>query len=255
MNFSSAILESLRKNGATTVAGFGTFYLKNTNAVVEQSGKHILPPGKEIAFASEFNDNSADLTKFIASEKQIPQFDAELEVKKLVNFWNGTLEKEQKLNVENIGSFSLDDSKIHFSGLRLENHSPDFYGLEQISISEIKKSAQVSQKVAAEKEYKFSNSLWWLMPLIAAVSALLYFGITQPELIFGKKSFQKNSEKPVQKAVKPIVQKDSAQIAATADSAKTDSAAAVPIKAPVKKWSSKKYSKSKWKKSKKRQNR
>ena len=154
MNFSSVILDSLQKNGPTSVSGFGTFYLKNTNAVVDQDTKNILPPGKEIAFNADFKGNAIRLANFISKEKNIPLIDAEIEVRKLVNFWNGTLDKEKKLIVENLGTFSLDDSKIHFSGSRTENLSPDFYGLEQINISEIKKPRIYSKQKSKERNYE-----------------------------------------------------------------------------------------------------
>ena len=72
MNFSSVILDSLQKNGPTSVSGFGTFYLKNTNAVVDQDTKNILPPGNEIAFNADFKGNAIRLANFISKEKKIP---------------------------------------------------------------------------------------------------------------------------------------------------------------------------------------
>lgn len=257
MNFSSVILDSLQKNGPTSVSGFGTFYLKNTNAVVDQDTKNILPPGKEIAFNADFKGNAIRLANFISKEKNIPLIDAEIEVRKLVNFWNGTLDKEKELIVENLGTFSLDDSKVHFSGLRTENLSPDFYGLEQINISEIKKPRIYSKQKSKENSYQFSNSIWWVLPIILGIGAITYFGITQPEYIFGKKSFNNKlpDEKPFQKVVKDSLKVDSTKI--KEDSIRTDSIEGVAItpKTSAKKWSSKNYSKSKWKKSKKRQNR
>lgn len=68
MNFSSVILDSC-KNPPTSVSGFGTFYLKNTNAVVDQDTKNILPPGNEIAFNADFKGNAIRLANFISKEK------------------------------------------------------------------------------------------------------------------------------------------------------------------------------------------
>lgn len=70
MNFSELLLDSIQKNGATSINGFGTFYLKNTNALVDQESKNILPPGNEIAFSTEFDGVTTDFPKFIASEKK-----------------------------------------------------------------------------------------------------------------------------------------------------------------------------------------
>ena len=258
MNFSFLILEFLKHQGSVPVPGFGTFYLKNTNALVDADGKSILPPGREVAFTTDISPAETGFAQFIAQQRNIPLVDAEIEVKKQTNFWNSILEKDGKAEVENVGTFFLDDSKIHFTGSRTENLSPDFYGLEEINLSEIKNSGNLSKTGESQNSYHFSKYIYWIVPLVLAILGLTYFGISQPEKIFGKKSFGNGLEnKPVQKVIKDSLKKDSVSTANPAlDSLKTDSLKpAVIAKAPAKKWSSKKYSTSKWKKSKKRQNR
>ena len=262
MNFSFLILEFLKQQGNVPVPGFGTFYLKNTNALVDEDGKSILPPGKEVAFKISDSSSDSAFAKFIAQRKNIPLIDAEIEMKKQTNFWYSVLEKEGKFVLENIGTFLLSDSQIHFTGNRTENLSPDFYGLEEIHLSQINNSGNLPKTEANKSSYRFSKTLYWLVPLLLGVSGLAYFGITQPELIFGKKSFGNGLEPvPTSKIVKETVKIDSIKqdslmmINPVVDSAKADSLqskAIAPV--PVTKWSSKKYSKSKWKKSKKRQN-
>lgn len=256
MNFSSLLLEFLNKHGSVSIAGFGTFTLKNINAAMDKESGSILPPGKEVAFRTDFEGNeNNNFAEFIAGQRNVPLIDAEIEIKKQVNFWNSTLEKEEKVSVENIGDFYLDDSKIHFTGNRTENLSPDFYGLEEINLSEIKHS-KISGD--SEKAYRFSKTAYWIIPLLAGIAAITYFGVTQPETIFGKKSFANGFEKkPVQKIKKDSVKTDSAAaVHPILDSVKADSikAAATALTTPVKKWSSKNHSNSQWKKAKKRQN-
>lgn len=256
MNFSSLILEFLNKHGSVGIPGFGTFYLKNINAAMDKESGSILPPGKEVAFRTDFEEKeNNDFAEFIAEQKNIPLIDAEIEIKKQVNFWNSTLEKEEKVSVRNIGDFFLDDSKIHFTGSRTENLSPDFYGLEEIHLSEIKNS-----KIAAnsDKPYRFSKTVYWIIPLLTGIAAITYLGITQPETIFGKKSFPDGFEKKtVQKIKKDSVKTDSAAaVHPILDSIKADSikSAAKALTTPAKKWSSKNHTNSQWKKAKKRQN-
>ncbi|MBH1958614.1 MAG: hypothetical protein I8H68_00740 [Flavobacteriia bacterium] len=257
MNFSFLILEFLKQQGQVPVPGFGTFYLKNTNALVDEDAQNILPPGKEVAFK---NDNSAadgSFARYIAQQKNIPLIDAEIEVKKQTNFWYLTLEKEGKFVLENVGTFILDDSQIYFTGKRTDNLSPDFYGLEEINISEIKNSNKLLKNSGKNSSYRFSKPVYWVLPLVLVISGLTYYAIAQPEEIFGKKSFKNGLEtKPVEKIVKDSIKKDSATIInPVLDSAKNDSSKpAVVVPVPVKKWTSKNYSKSKWKKAKKRQN-
>ncbi len=251
MDFSSLIIEFLEKHGSVAVSGFGSFRLKKTNAVVDKDGKSILPPGKEITFRTDNENSNTDFAKFVSERKNIPLIDAEIEIKKQVNFWNAHLHKNKELAVENIGAFFLEDSKINFIGNRTENISPDFYGLEEIKFSEIKSISASS--------YRFSSSAYWVLLLIGGILTITYFGIVQPEKIFGKKSFGKGELlKPLPKVEKDTIKKDSAvaeKNIAVSDSMQKDTLkTAAIIKTPVKKWSSKKYSNSQWKKKKKRRN-
>ena len=254
MNFPLLLLELLKKQGSVSLPGFGTFYLHTVNAVLDKEGKNILPPGAEVAFKTDLSGNGNEFATFISAQKNISFVEAEAEIKKQINYWNATLLKDKQVEVEHLGTFFLEDSKMIFSGNRTENLSADFYGLEEINISEIKNS-----KNKSGSSYRLSKSVYWITPLILGVLALTYFGITQPETIFGKKSFTNETPK---KEVTPIkidsVKIDSLNAVRIAmDSIKNDSLqkAISPIKAPAKKWSSKNYSKSKWKKPRKQQNR
>ncbi|QOW11302.1 hypothetical protein Q73A0000_13500 [Kaistella flava (ex Peng et al. 2021)] len=247
MNFHLFLLEFLKKPGSVSLPGFGTFYLHTINAVLDKEGKNILPPGAEVAFKTDVSGNGNDFANFLSTQKNIPLIDAEIEIKKQINYWNATLHKEKKVSVENLGTFFLEDSKMIFSGNRAENLSADFYGLEEINISEIKNSPNKSGN-----SYQLSKSFYWITPMIIGILGLTYFGVTQPEMIFGQKSFKNETPK---KEVTPIkidsVKIDSLNaIQLAMDSIKNDSLqkAIAPIKAPVKKWSSKKYSKTQWKK-------
>ena len=218
MNFNALLLEFLKTNGSLSLLGFGTFHLKNSTAFLDSNGQNILPPGREIAFQTDENNLSDDFLKFLAEKKGISISAAETEIKKHVTFWNSTLEKDGKLILENIGDFTLAESEVLFTGNRLEKISPDFYGLEEINLSEIK------NRKSANKSFQFKPSIWWIAPLIVGVLAITYFGITQPEKIFGKKSFSDLQEKkPEIKIEKPIVVKDSATLNKNLDSLKMDS--------------------------------
>ncbi len=258
MNFSQLLFGFLKKQGRASVPGFGVFSLKTAHAILDKEEKNILPPGLEMSFSTDAGDSDQSFAEYFSSQKGISVSAAEAEIKQQVTFWNLTLEKEGSLSVPDFGTFFLDDSKIHFKEDRNENLSPDFYGLEEINISEIKK-ARLPKTSTKENSYSFPKSVYWVLPLVLGVLALTYFGITQPEKIFGKKSFPNGLEElPEKKAATVSLKKDSAKVDSTAiDSAKADSlksAVAVP-KTPAKKWSSKNYSKNKWtKKSKKHRN-
>ncbi|SFI85715.1 hypothetical protein SAMN05421638_1221 [Kaistella treverensis] len=251
MNFSQLLLEFLKKNGSVSLTGFGTFFLQTSNAALDEEEKNLLPPGTEIAFNASKSENPEKFIRFLAAEKNISESAAEEEISKQVVYWNSALEKNETLKIENIGTFYLEDSKLHFSGNRLENLSPAFFGLEEINISKIKKGFR-----SGKKPYAFVRTIAWLLPLILIVSGLTYMGIEKPDMIFGKKSDLTNppkkdvltvkKNKPKVDSVAPVLVQDST----LADSTKTIVA---PVK-PAKKWTSKSNKNSKWKKSKKRQN-
>lgn len=254
MNFSVLILEFLNKHGHVNIPGFGVFYLKNTNASLDNENAHILPPGKEVAFRTETSEKDENLADCIVQQNKISRIEAEIELRKLTNFWNSTLEKDGKIAIENIGTFFLDDSKLHFTGERTVNLSPDFYGLEEINLSQIKNSNPIESVEDGAKPYRFSKTVFWLVPVLLGIGVITYLGLSQPETIFGQKSFEKGFGKPIEKKIEnPSAKADSAVIKPLAiDSLKTDSTATTI--APAKKWSSKKKSTSKWKKSRKPQN-
>lgn len=254
MNFPVLILEFLNKHGHVNIPGFGVFYLKNTNASLDNENAHILPPGKEVAFRTETFEKDESLANYIVQQNKISHIEAEIELRKLTNFWNSTLEKDGKIAIENIGTFFLDDSKLHFAGERTENLSPDFYGLEEINLSQIKNPQPIESTENAAQPYRFSKTVFWLVPILLGIGAITYLGISQPETIFGQKSFGNGFGKPTAKKIKKDSAKTDSVVAKqlALDSIKTDSTATTI--APVKKWSSKKKSTSKWKKSRKPQN-
>ncbi|MEC5157384.1 hypothetical protein [Chryseobacterium sp. MP_3.2] len=246
MNFFSLILEFLKANGQVSFRGFGTFLLKSTGASLDQEIKSISPPGKEIVFDVNAEDHSDGFLQFISQQKNISLAEAQVEIDKQVTFWNTTLEKEKEVTLENVGSFYLSESTLHFTGKKVENSSPDFYGLEEINLAEIKKTRKSTSKKEEKEEYRFSSSIWWIILLFAGISALTYFGITQPETLFSKKSFQNlREEKPVpQKTNTAAIEKtllalqDSVSLSAkNLDSTRIDSlqSVSIPLKSTPKK--------------------
>lgn len=161
MNFPLFLLEFLKKHNRVSLVGFGTFYLQTINAVLDKEGKNILPPGAEVAFKPDISGNGNDFVKYFSDGKSIGLIDAEIEIKKQINYWNATLHKDKKIIIEHLGTFFLEDSKMIFLGNRTENLSPDFYGLEEINISQLKNSSPRNGN-----SYGFAKSLFWITPLL-----------------------------------------------------------------------------------------
>ncbi len=245
MNFSFFVLEFLKKHGRVTLPGFGTFALKLTNATFDREGKNILPPGAELVFDAEDDHAAHSFAAYLAQRRSITPAEAELEIRKQIDYWNAALEKNHTVSIEDLGTFTMHDSQLHFKGANVGNLSPAFFGLEEINLSAVKKGNK--------QPYRFKSILTWSAVVLIIGLAIAYFGVMQPELLFGKASFESQplpKESTVAKSdsiINPVIATDRALF--LTDSLRNDSLnAAIPAATKT----SKTYSKPKWKKSKKR---
>ncbi|MGD1320731.1 hypothetical protein [Chryseobacterium sp. 2R14A] len=214
MNISAYILEYLKQFGTVVVPQFGVFSLENSKAVINSENGSILPPSSKIAFHSDYQVTSDDLVNFISTQKSVSKNSAESELQVQTDFWKKKLQADQVLEINNLGTIYIEDGHLTFKGNRLESDHPDFYGLEEIRFSDIKNNESTIPTVDREKDYKFNKSILWIFLFIIPVLGILYFGYTQQELIFGKKSFDSVSVQTTTKRIeKPVpVKMDSAQM-------------------------------------------
>ncbi|WP_370900250.1 hypothetical protein [Chryseobacterium gossypii] len=189
MNISAYILEYLKQFGSVTVPGFGVFSLENSKAIINSENGSILPPAGQIAFAPDYEVQSDELTAFISSHKQITLEASGSDLKIQTDFWKKKLQADQSLEIQNLGTLFIEDGEIRFKGKRLESDHPDYYGLEEIRISDIHSGETKTKPENADKDYKFNRSVLWIFLLILPVLGLLFLAYTQRELLFGKKSF------------------------------------------------------------------
>ncbi|PQA93562.1 hypothetical protein B0A69_11195 [Chryseobacterium shigense] len=225
MNISAYILEYLKQFGTVTVPGFGMFSLKNSKAIINSENGSILPPASEIVFAVDYEIQSDELAAFIAAQKQMSLEASKSDLKIQTDFWKKKLQADQVLEIQNLGIITIENDTAHFKGKRIESGHPDFYGLEEIRLSDINNGEKVSTTVNREKDYKFKKSILWIFLLAVPVLGIVYLALTQQELLFGKKSFDQVS---VQTSTHRIV-KDTIKVmvhgpeTAVSDSLKKDS--------------------------------
>ncbi|GEN75831.1 hypothetical protein [Chryseobacterium hagamense] len=226
MNISAYILEYLKQFGTVTVPDFGVFSLEKSKAVINSENGSILPPASTIKYAPDYEAKSDDLAAFIAGQKQMTLEASKTDLQIQTDFWKKKLQAEQILEVQGLGTVYIEDGSTRFKGQRLQSDHPDFYGLEEIRISDMQahspKSAVSSN---AEKDYKFNKSILWAFLIIIPVVGIIYVGFTQQELLFGEKSFE-NTPISVQTKTHRI-QKDTVKVqqhaAPVTDSLKKDS--------------------------------
>ncbi|WP_294295986.1 hypothetical protein [uncultured Chryseobacterium sp.] len=232
MNISAYILEYLKQFGTVTVPYFGVFSLENSKAVINSENGSILPPARTIVYTPDYEAQSDDLAAFIAGQKQMPLEASKTDLKIQTDFWKKKLQAEQTLEVQGLGIIYTEDGITHFKGNRLQSDHPDFYGLEEIRISDIHTPGSKPVELAnAEKDYKFNKSILWAFLIIIPVLGITYVAYTQQELLFGKKSFD-NANISVQTKTHRI-QKDTVKgqqhMAPTTDSLKKDSVIRKPV--------------------------
>lgn len=245
MTTAGYIFEVLKRNGSVTLPGFGEFFLKNSKAVVDADKKSILPPSQEVNLRINYEISGTELADFISKEKNISAEEAFSEIEKQASYWKNQLNSHQDIKIPELGDFYHNENEIVFRGRRIDAEAPDFYGLEEINLNYLKKSAE------NKSGYKFNKTiLWSFLILIPIMAAAVYF-LIGTEGIFGKKSFQN----PPTVAVKPAVTgKKTLQDTIKTDTLKNDSVKTVAA-APAKKWAPKKYKKNTWRKAKRRTNR
>ncbi|RNA61245.1 hypothetical protein D1631_04470 [Chryseobacterium nematophagum] len=191
MNISACILEYLKQFGSIIVPGFGVFSVEYSKAIINSENGSILPPAGRIAFMLDYEVDSDELAAFIADHRHMSLEASKSDLKIQIDFWKKRLKAEQHLEIQSLGELSFDEETIHFKGNRLETDQPDFYGLEEIKLSEIEKSDMPPiESKSTEKDYQFSRVILWIFLLIIPILGLLYLAYTQQELLFGKKSFQ-----------------------------------------------------------------
>jgi hypothetical protein len=225
MNISAYILEYLKQFGSVTVPAFGVFSLENSKAIINSENGSILPPSSQIAFASDYEVESEELVSFISSQKQISIESAQNELQIQTDFWKKKLQADQILEIQNLGTIFIEDGEPHFKGKRLESNHPEYYGLEEIRLSDINSAQKPLVSENKESDYKFNKSILWILLFIIPVLGILYVAFSQQELLFGKKSFdsvsvQTKTRRIVKDTVK--IKKDSVQMK-TLDSLKKDS--------------------------------
>lgn len=250
MNISAYILEYLKQFGTVEVPGFGVFYLENSKAIINAENGSILPPSSQIAFISDYEVRSDELVSFISNQKQISIESAKNELLIQTDFWKKRLQADLLLEIQNLGTIYVEDGETHFKGHRLQTDHPDYYGLEEIRISDINTAGTAGKTNNTEEDYKFNRSILWVFLFIIPALGLMYLAYTQQEFLFGKKSFdavsiQTKTHRIVKDTVK--IKKDSAQVKMS-DSLKKDSAVSSAAKKGVKNLTSKNTKINKWQK-------
>lgn len=179
-NFTHYILDELKANHKVAIKGFGTFFLKDSTAKVIRNNENILPPAKEIFFHADVHTSDEGFTLSILDKESLAFDEVYQFIQQQVSHWNTLLEHNEDFTIDSIGHFSFDDHKqLSFSGERLDDLSPDYFGLEIISLSPLQKQSAHSSSTEQASDDKLNKAILWtflvLIPLCGLIGAGLLF--------------------------------------------------------------------------------
>ncbi|MCF6296403.1 MAG: hypothetical protein L3J08_00195 [Flavobacteriaceae bacterium] len=151
MTLANYISDLLYRYECIIVPNFGGFITNNKSAKIDSINQTLLPPYKQITFNHHLKNNDGLLASYIASVDKIPYKSAINFIQFEIENWKNKLEHED-LFLEEIGSFSLEDEKLHFEPQKKINYLTSSFGLNSIAAPEVKRI--VNKKQAEKLEEK-----------------------------------------------------------------------------------------------------
>ncbi|WP_374362524.1 hypothetical protein [Cloacibacterium sp.] len=217
MNLGQYLFGYLQEKGSAELPGFGIFSIQKKSATLDEAEAKLLPPSFEVTFVKNSEVFNSDFSKYIAEKTGENLFIVQTEIKETIQSWNQQLQDKKTVFVEAIGDFFEENGEIKLISKNQITENPAFFGLEEISLKEIKENKVISEKKDTEDDYVFNKSILWIFLFIIPVGAIVFLAINYQDKIFGKKSFDISVETSTHRIVeKPILKKDTVK----ADSAK-----------------------------------
>ena len=217
MNLGQYLFGYLQEKGSAELPGFGIFSIQKKSATLDEAEAKLLPPSFEVTFVKNSEVFNSDFSKYIAEKTGENLFIVQTEIKETVQSWNQQLQDKKPVSVDTIGDFFEENGEIKLISKNQITENPTFFGLEEISLKEIKENKVISEKKDTEDDYVFNKSILWIFLFIIPVGAIVFLAINYQDKIFGKKSFDISVETSTHRIVeKPVLKKDTVK----ADSAK-----------------------------------
>lgn len=217
MNLGQYLFGYLQEKGSAELPGFGIFSIQKKSATLDEAEAKLLPPSFEVTFVKNSEVFNSDFSKYIAEKTGENLFIVQTEIKETIQSWNQQLQDKKPVSVDTIGDFFEENGEIKLISKNQITENPTFFGLEEISLKEIKENKVISEKKDTEDDYVFNKSILWIFLFIIPVGAIVFLAINYQDKIFGRKSFDISVKTSTHRIVeKPVLKKDTVK----ADSAK-----------------------------------
>tara|TARA_B100001250_G_scaffold64895_1_gene51283 strand:- start:355 stop:1698 length:1344 start_codon:yes stop_codon:yes gene_type:complete len=138
LNISNHINDLLHYHDCVVVSGFGAFILNKKAASIEPTGK-INPPRKTISFNSNIIQNDGLLANHISEKNNISYEESCLKIAHFSKKIIFKLKNQEKIVLESLGEFNLNNKKIVFSPNEKYNYDKKSFGLKSFYFPKKKK--------------------------------------------------------------------------------------------------------------------
>ena len=195
MKISSYIFELLQSHDCVIVPNFGALVARNISAKISSDGSKIFPPNKELSFNKNLVKNDGLLINAISSNENISYEGAEQKITNWVRRTNKKLEKQRYIEIKNIGSISLENTKYVFVPNQNSIFLKSSYGFNSIDSSQITRR----QKSINNNYLKYAAILIVFLSLTGVFTKSYFDSINE----FNKASYAEANlkiEKKIQKA-------------------------------------------------------
>jgi hypothetical protein len=142
MKISYHIFNLLQEHDCVIVPNFGAFVTRNISAKISSDRSKIFPPNKELSFNKNVVKNDGLLLNTISSNENISYEGAEQKITNWVRRINKKLEKQRYIEIKNIGSISLENTKYIFIPNQNSIFLKSSYGFNSIDSSQILRRQQ-----------------------------------------------------------------------------------------------------------------
>ena len=195
MKISSYIFELLQSHDCVIVPNFGALVARNISAKISSDGSKIFPPNKELSFNKNLVKNDGLLINAISSNENISYEGAEQKITNWVRRTNKKLEKQRYIEIKNIGSISLENTKYVFVPNQNSIFLKSSYGFNSIDSSQITRR----QKSINNDYLKYAAILIVFLSLTGVFTKSYFDSVNE----FNKASYAEANleiEKKIQKA-------------------------------------------------------
>ena len=175
----------LIQNKSISIPGLGTIYLERLPAMNDFTNRQIQPPSYRFRFDKYFDAPDKDFFTFLATHKNIPEYEAIKQYNEFAYDLRNRIRREQKFTWPDIGILSKEMSgEIHFESSSLNTFLPPVKATRVIRqdvqhpilVGDQEMTTQDMSEMLSEETYVEKES-WWTYALIffAIALCLLFF--------------------------------------------------------------------------------